>query len=274
MSVGLIGYGYWGKILEPNIKKVFGESPVIHDPLCGISNEKAIENCTHVFVATPAGTHFSIASNLLQKNKKVFCEKPLSVSRKEVDELFYQSKLKNKASLFVDWVFTFNDAVNHIKKIYDSGKYGKLRSVSMNRMNSGPERKDVSAKWDLSSHDVSILQYIFKQKPTSVSWRCFKRNSDSFRSDTCIGVINYEGFDALINSSWSYGKKNRECVFEFDAGFLHWDDSINSLRFEGHEVEFAKTSSPLENSIKNFKAGRYNHEDLTKEITEILEVGE
>ena len=234
-------------------------------------------------MATPAGTHFSVVSKLLEQNKKVFCEKPLSISKKEVDELFYQSKLKNKSRLFVDWVFTFNDAVNFIKDSYESGDYGNIRNVSMNRLNSGPERKDVSAKWDLASHDVSILQYIFSGKPKSVEWNCFKRNRDSFRSDTCIGIIQYQNdvldpsyapFDAIINSSWSYGRKNRECIFEFDAGFLHWDDSINTIRFEGQEIDFPKTKSPLENSIEVFKSGRYNQEDLTKRTTEILEIGE
>ena len=256
------------------IEKVFGKEVVVHDPICGINNQGLIDKCSHVFVATPAKTHYDLVKTLLSQSKKVFCEKPLCLSMKEVSDLFYSESLNTKSQLFVDWVFTFNDAVKFIKESYESGVYGKIRNVQMNRLNSGPERKDVSAKWDLASHDVSILQYIFNEPTTRVNWNCFKRNENSFRSDTCIGIIKYDNFDAILNSSWCYGRKDRSCIFEFDAGFLHWDDSINSIKFEGEEVDFTKTKSPLENSIEVFKSGRYNHEHITKRITEVLEVGE
>ena len=46
----------------------------------------------------------------------VFCEKPLAPSYIEVENLYKIAK-QNKAKLFVDWVFTFNDYVNFIKSI-------------------------------------------------------------------------------------------------------------------------------------------------------------
>ena len=111
----------------------------------------------------------------------------------------------------------------------------------MNRLNSGPERKDVSAKWDLASHDVSILQYICEEIPNKINWNLYKRNNNSFVSDTCVGILNYENFDAILHSSQEHGRKDRKCIFEFDAGFLVWDDTNATITFNGKELNYPKS---------------------------------
>tara|TARA_B100001094_G_scaffold326428_1_gene382569 strand:- start:17460 stop:18284 length:825 start_codon:yes stop_codon:yes gene_type:complete len=268
-KLGLIGYGYWGKILHSNIE----DDVVIYDPVSSIGHSTEIYNCNKVFVATPATTHFSVVKDLLSRGISVFCEKPLTLHSKECSVL-YDLARTNKTNLFVDWIFTFNDAVNFIKRQYQSAEYGGIRNITMNRLNSGPERKDVSAKWDLASHDVSILQYIFEESPIQIDWKTYKRNPNSFVSDTCVGILQYNGFDATLNSSWVYGRKNRECVFEFDAGFLVWDDSTNSLEFNGEKINFPTTDSPLKNCINTFISGEFDQQQLTMSVTEILEHGE
>ena len=279
-KIGLVGHGYWGKILHSNISKLYGENISVYDSIQGIGSFDEIKTCDKVFVATPTRTHYEMVLPLLENGIDVFCEKPLSPSLREC-ELLYQTANANSSKLFVDWVFTFNDAVNHIKKLYHSGKLGGLRNVTMNRLNSGPERKDVSAKWDLASHDVSILHYIANWSdncdvlPINVNWNCYRRNPASFVADTCVGSIRYETFDAIIHSSWEYGRKDRKCIFEFDAGFLEWDDTKNSITLNGKPETFTKLGSPLENSIKTFVEGDFHKQiDLTLTVTETLEHGE
>jgi predicted dehydrogenase len=271
-KTGLIGFGYWGKILHSNLQKLVGDI-IVYDPIQGMGTKDEIYSCDNVFVVTPTITHFEIVKDLLSRGIDVFCEKPLTPHKKEC-EVLYDIANKNKCKLFVDWIFTFNDAVNFIKKQYQSGEYGGLRNVTMNRLNSGPERKDVSSKWDLASHDVSILQYICEEFPSKINWNLYKRNSNSFVSDTCVGILNYENFDAVLHSSWEYGRKDRKCVFEFDAGFLVWDDTIGTLTFNGRELNYPRTDSPLENSINAFIGGDFNQQDLTIKVTGILEYGE
>ena len=91
-----------------------------------------------------------------------------------------------------------------------------------------------------------------------------------------MGLLKYDGFDALLHSSWEYGRKDRMCVFEFDAGFLTWDDNKNTLDFNGGDDNFIQSKSPLENSILTFlnDSCNYNQEELTLNVTEILEYGE
>ena len=258
-------------------------SKINNTPLIGLpGNPVSSGVCSLIFVNIAIKKMLGDNSSLplLENGIDVFCEKPLSPSLREC-ELLYQTANANSSKLFVDWVFTFNDAVNHIKKLYHSGKLGGLRNVAMNRLNSGPERKDVSAKWDLASHDVSILHYIANWSdncdvlPIDVNWNCYRRNPASFVADTCVGSIRYDTFDAIIHSSWEYGRKDRKCIFEFDAGFLEWDDTKNSITLNGKPETFTKLGSPLENSIKTFVEGDFHKQiDLTLTVTETLEHGE
>jgi len=269
MKLGIIGYGYWGKILHNNIMDKF-PGVVLHDPHIGLDNIKEIYSCTHVFVATPATTHVEIVDSLLNRGINVFCEKPLCLDKPSVCCLYSEAS-RSDSVLFVDWTFTFNDAINHIKSLYDDGKLGSIRSVSMNRMNSGPERHDTSAKWDLSSHDVSIIQYLFGDIPISVTWKEKKRNDKSFQNDTCIGILDYGTYDVILHSSWEYSRKDRRCVFEFDAGILIWDDISNTIRLNGEILNFDTNGTPLQNAIGCFLSGGIDQKKLTTQITEILE---
>ena len=272
MKLGLIGYGYWGKILKNNIQK-FTDDIIVHDPALDLRNQKEIMLCDKIFIATPANTHREIVDEYLSSGKDIFCEKPLAIKKTDVCAL-YSIADKNNCKLFVDWTFTFNDAVNAIKTKYELNTFGKIRSIRMNRLNSGPERKDVSAKWDLASHDISIIQYIFKEKPLSINWNSFKRNSNSYQDDTCIGLIKYNSCDCLIHASWEYSFKDRLCVFEFDGGVLVWNDITGKIEFNGKNIEYVKTKPPLLNSIETFLFGEYNQKELTINITDILMEGD
>jgi predicted dehydrogenase len=102
----------------------------------------------------------------------------------------------------------------------------------MNRLNLGPERFDVNAKWDLASHDVSIIQYLFSEFPIKVTWNNYKRKKESKQEDSSLGLLEFNNFSASINVSWCYRKKVRECVFEFEKSFIIWDDFKKVLEYE------------------------------------------
>lgn len=270
MKIGIVGFGYWGKILYNNIVRITEQEVELFDSGQKIGSMEKIHECSHVFVATPATTHKELVDNLLSKKINVFCEKPLVIEKPSVNCLYSMAN-RNKVNLFVDWTFTFNDAVNEIKRMFDSGELGKIRSVTMNRLNSGPERHDVSAKWDLASHDVSILQYVFGEFPDKITWVEKKRNPNSFQNDTCIGILEYPSFDAMIHASWEYSIKDRTCVFEFDGGVLRWDDNSNTITLNSNPIEFKSNGSPLENAINCFLGGGVDQRKITSDITEIIE---
>ena len=60
------------------------------------------------FVLTPVDSHYEICSHFLGKGVDVFCEKPLASSSDQAERLYKKAKLRG-CSLFVDWIFTFNN---------------------------------------------------------------------------------------------------------------------------------------------------------------------
>jgi len=286
MKVAIIGFGYWGKILYKNLKSISKISQIkICDPLFagqkidGVDEEIDSKYYDYevdaVFVVVPATYHKSVVEYFLNKNVHVFCEKPLCTNIEDVKHLYELAKIKN-VRLFVDWIFTFNKHVNHIKSLYESDYFGSIKTIEMNRLNFGPVRTDVNACWDLASHDVSIIQYIFENDyPEKIDWLNFKRDSFSSQDDSCLGLLKYSNFDCIINTSWQYGNKFRKCIFEFEKGFLIWDDKKSKLEFNENNLDIGEVTSPLLNSIMEFiqycekSKISYNQQKLTENVTRI-----
>ena len=78
--------------------------------------------------------NLKLCKNAIKFNKNIFIEKPV---------------VKNLNQLI------------KLKKIIKQKKLGKIKYINFIRKNFGPVRKTVSSDLDLSSHDVSILLYIF-----------------------------------------------------------------------------------------------------------------
>ena len=295
MKIGLIGLGYWGKIILKNLVNLGEYNLILCDNIVPKSapNEKYEYfsdykdlNCDYVFITTPASTHYEICKYFLEKEIGVFCEKPLVTSSSQVEKL-YDIAFKKKAILFTDWIFTFNSHIETMKNDYDNGKLGKIKSIFMNRLNLGPKRDDVNARCDLASHDISIIQYLFSEIPRNIRWTDYKRNKLSVQEDSSLGLIEFSDFSASINVSWHYRKKVRECVFEFEKYFVVWDDYKRVLQYEdSSNVNYPvysgnlsypcqEYSPPLLNAINAFFS--FTIEDMKKQkkltidTTKILE---
>ncbi len=268
-KIGLIGLGYWGSIILRNLEKM-GETDII---ICDkIIKDKSTSNnykylndykdleCEYIFITTPSSSHFKICEYFLKQGKKVFCEKPLTLNFEESEKL-YRLAIENNAKIFTDWIFTFNSHIKQLKNDYKSGKLGEIKSIFMNRLNLGPERFDVNARWDLASHDVSIIQYLFSKFPKKVSWKDYKRNKNSNMDDSTLGLLEYDSFTACLNVSWYYPKKVRECVFEFENYLVTWDDFKRVLEYE----EASKITFPIYSGNISYPCSSYD-EPLIRSI--------
>ena len=78
-----------------------------------------------------------------------------------------------------------------------------------------------------------------------------------------------------INTSWEFGKKNRDYIVEFyDGSFMFWDDSKSVLELNGTSIEF-ENYSPLEKSINTFLSSKYDfvqNKNLTLSIIRNLDL--
>ena len=284
MKIGLIGLGYWGKIILNNLIKMCYNNITICDNVINpldsnlgnkfkFVNDYKKVNCDKVFIVVPTTKHYEIVKYFLEKKVDVFCEKPLTIKYDE-SLILYDIAKKNNTRLFVDWIFTFNTQIIELKNLIKKHNL-TLKNVIFNRMNFGPERFDVNSVYDLSSHDISIITFLFGKEPISSKWLNFKRNNNPFQkqNDSSVGVLKYDNFTVQINSSWYYGEKFRKCYFEFEEGFIYWDDMEQTLssKIDSFEIKLNNNESPLERSLKSFLTDEFFDYEQQKEITLITQ---
>ncbi|MBL7151991.1 MAG: Gfo/Idh/MocA family oxidoreductase [Candidatus Omnitrophica bacterium] len=242
INIGIIGCGHWG----PNFVRNFYSMPEAQViGVCDLSParlaqiKKAYPRLTvyrdyrrlldkssldAVVVSTPASTHYKIAKEALEKKKHVLVEKPLSTDLGQAEDLIRISRKAGKV-LMVGHTFLFNPAVNKIKEIISKKELGRIYYIHSRRTNLGPLRKDVNAVWDLSPHDISIINYILGQMPLEVS--AYAQRFLTHKLDDVGFIILKYPKDVLvhIHASWLDPKKIREMVFIGNSKMLVYEDT-------------------------------------------------
>src|SRR5208282_4190888 len=120
-----------------------------------------------IAVITPVWTHYELAKAALENGKHVFVEKPFTSTAAQAEELIELAEKKN-LRIMVDHTFLFTGAVKKIRQLVDEGALGKLFYYDSTRVNLGLFQHDVNVIWDLAPHDLSIMDYLIKDKVEAV----------------------------------------------------------------------------------------------------------
>ena len=186
ITVGVIGYGYWG----PNLVRNFTEAP---GGRVGFVTDTRAERLSHVTsrypaakvstdyrdlladpsvdavaIATPVSTHFDLAMAALRAGKHVLVEKPMTANSEQSLVLIDEADRRGLV-LMVDHTFVYTNAVAKIRELTQGGDLGEIYYYDSVRINLGLFQHDVNVLWDLAVHDLSIMDYVLGQTPVSVS---------------------------------------------------------------------------------------------------------
>ena len=273
MDIAIIGLGYWGK----NYIRILGSNAdtniaAIVEPHLEFTLNKEIKNFNTVeellnseinidaaVVCTPTNSHYEITRNLLNSGIHVLVEKPLATNSAEAEEIVKIAN-ENKLVLLVDHTFLYNKAINFaIKKIHN-GDIGSLLHINFERTNLGPIRTDVSCLWDLTTHDVSILNAITNFDPVKIKASSF--NSSSSNAFDMLNVsLNYENnLFVTMFSSWLHPEKTRKIKIVGDKKMIVFDDLNFNEPIKIYDKKFEqiynKESSQIDNnSFFSFSIG-------------------
>jgi predicted dehydrogenase len=241
MQVGLIGAGRWGPNIIGSLRRVDGASinhvaDLNEDSLRCLnarfgdlkttSNpEELLSNASlnAVAISTPVTTHLGLVEQALLQGKHVFVEKPFGQDPEKCTELCEIAET-NKLSIMVGHVFLFNSSILELKKIIGSGELGEIQHLEAHRTNLGPVRKDVNTVWDLTSHDVSVFDFLLDSLPEAVS--CVgSRRLDPNVEDTTYTTFRYPGaIIAHAHASWLNPRKVRQITVVGSKKMALWDD--------------------------------------------------
>ncbi|MBU1999384.1 MAG: Gfo/Idh/MocA family oxidoreductase [Candidatus Omnitrophica bacterium] len=241
INIGIIGCGHWG----PNFVRNFSNNPSIAEiSVCDSRAEKLnhikalyprvkafhnyqqlfnAENLHAVVISTPAVTHYKITREAIKRDFHILVEKPISVNTRQARELISLAR-KRKRILMVGHTFLYNPAVQKIREILKRQELGKIFYIHSRRTNLGPLRQDVNAIWDLSPHDISIINYILNSSPLEVSAHAQRFLSHKLE-DVGFVICKYpKNILAHIHVSWLDPKKIRELTIIGSKKMLVYDD--------------------------------------------------
>jgi predicted dehydrogenase len=257
LTVGLVGYGYWGPNLLRNYMELPGASVkwvcdkrrealdrvrlrypalrVIDDYQAVISDDEV----DAVLIATPISTHYPLARAALKAGKHVFVEKPVTAAPDEAVELMRLAD-ENGLTLMVGHTFVFSPPVRKVKQIIESGDLGEVHFITSSRVNLGLHQKDVSVVWDLASHDLSILYYWLEEAADSVYAIGRGCLTPDIPDVAFVNLRFPSGVVASITVSWLSPVKLRRTVIVGSKKMLLYDDteSVEKVKLYDHGVDF------------------------------------
>lgn len=240
LTIGVIGYGYWGPNIVRNFQDVQGGCV---NSICDISS-KSLERAKKAFpgldvtrdcrdivssaktdavaIVTPVALHYALAKQALENGKHVFVEKPFTQSAAQAEELINLADKKN-LRIMVDHTFVFTAAVRKIKELIDSSALGNLYYYDSTRVNLGLFQSDVNVVWDLAPHDLSIVYYLLSSKPEAVA-----ATGDSHvngKEDVAYITVYFPGnIIAHFNVNWLSPVKVRMTLIGGEKKMLVWND--------------------------------------------------
>ncbi len=240
IRIGVVGYGYWG----PNIARNFH---TVNDARVTVICDKRSESLTRakqafpdvevtsdiwrvvsspdvdaVAVVTPVWTHFELAEAALQNGKHVFVEKPFTSTAEQAEHLI-ELGIRNNLRIMVDHTFLFTGAVRKIRQLIDDDELGKLYYYDSTRVNLGLFQHDVNVIWDLAPHDLSIMDYLIRDKPKAVI-ATGERHLNSHEDLAYITVYFESNMIAHINVNWLSPVKVRTTLIGGEKKMVVWND--------------------------------------------------
>ncbi len=241
MNIAIIGYGYWG----PNLLRNFSQRDdcrvaIVADVrrerlqavkksypnICTVeSPDDVLKNKTidAVCIATPVYTHFELAQKALKNGKHVMVEKPMTSTLAESKKLIDLAS-KQKKVLMVDHTFLYTGAVQKIKEIVNEKSIGEVKYFDSTRINLGLFQPDINVLWDLAPHDISILNFLVKEKPVSLNATGISHTHNGLENVAYL-TLNYQNnLIAHFNCSWTSPVKIRKILIGGSKKMILFDD--------------------------------------------------
>ena len=208
-----------------------------------------------VTIATPNNTHYAITKAALEHGLHVVCEKPLTFTAAEAEELETLARDQNRV-VGVAYGYSGHQMIEQARQMVASGALGKIRLVNMqfaHGFHSAPvEQTTPGVKWrvdpafagpsyvlgDLATHPLFIAEVMapdLRIKRLLCARQSFVEGRAPLEDNAQV-MIEYEGgaFGSLwvsaVNAGSMHGQKVR--IVGEKASVEWWDEHPNQLRYE------------------------------------------
>lgn len=269
LKVGLIGCGFMGAMHANCYKNIEGVELVA---FADIRKEKAEElavgtnatiygdgkelianaNVDIIDICLPTYLHAEYAMAAMEKAKYVFVEKPVALTVEEGKKMIEKSKTTG-CQVQVGQVIRFWDEYVELKKIIDSGIYGKVVNANFRRLSPRPtwgwknwlldSKLSGGAGQDLHIHDVDYALSLFGEPKNFYS----VKNSIGEKNSYVNTIMQYDDFVVGVEGTWdlpsdypftaTFRVVFEKAVVENAGGLkLYTKDGVNEIKIEKKEL--------------------------------------
>lgn len=275
MKIGIIGIGVMGEYHARVYSKIAENNSDVH--LVGIADidKNRVETIAKkygtkaytdyhelldtgldaVSICVPTSMHKDVAFDAIQKGvRAILIEKPISDYLNYANDIVKFADVKGVV-LTIGHVERFNPAVLLIKKVIDSGRLGRVVSISAKRVGPvQPKLKDTGVIIDLAVHDLDIICYLFGATPTNIY--AFAGVGERGLDDRASMILKFsEQRAGVIETNWLTARKIRTLDLVGLKAVAHLDYINQTVTISEHEkdeeIKFVK-QEPLMKELMHF----------------------
>lgn len=265
LSIALIGYGYWG----PNVaRNIYGNKHLDFKYICDLKTDRlelarnlyadsvayttdyeavlSDESVDVIVLAVETSAHFELARKAILQGKHVYIEKPITNTVREAEELKTLAE-EHGVLIHVDHIMVYHPAIMKIRSLIQDGVLGDVIYYDCSRVNLGQVKNDVSCMWDLSVHDLSIIDYLSDGEPVEKVEAIGKKIYSAHESVSFMNLC-YSSFIANIKANWISPIKERRMIIAGTKKMLVYDDVdvLNKLIIYDKGFDVVNDASEME----------------------------
>jgi predicted dehydrogenase len=176
-----------------------------------------------VYVATPHTLHLQNAGDALRAGKAVLCEKPITTTAAECQQLIDIAAASSSYLMEAMWTW-FLPAIRAAKQWVDEGRIGRLVQVKADfgyPMGYAPDKREYAAELaggcllEMGVYPVALAALFTEQDPTDTN--VVSRYAPNGVEDDVVAVFNYDDFVATLGTSYRAKLKNSAYIIGEEA---------------------------------------------------------
>ena len=172
-----------------------------------------------VYIATPIGTHFSLAQQAIEAGKHVWCEKPLTCSYSDTQALVILAEEKGKI-LTESFMYLFHPQFQRVKKFIGDSKriYSVICRFGIPNLDEPGFRNNPKlcggALWDVATYTTSALLSLFPDQQVEVIFaEVLTKDSSQVDSEGRVVLRFSQGVTAYLEWGVGVAYKNEIDLF-------------------------------------------------------------
>lgn len=230
-----------------------------------------------VYIATPHNFHFEQAKMMIEMNKHVLIEKPITVNINQLEELIFLAKKHNVLIMEAFWT-AFLPATHYVTNIVHKENFGNLKEINFNFGFKLPDNhpktdrllnKDLAGGsiLDLGIYPIGTTRLMDRSKIKSMDVTS-KLNHENIDLDTFVTIEYENGLVSRCHSSL-IEDLDEKGKLTFENGTIYMNDFFRSQQIivNGEVIDVPYRGNGFVHQIESFSETILSNELENKIIT-------